>query len=95
MIFEILYGHLGLLCSLYESFILMHESLEDEAATLDVALFGWIKKAIMLVQDTSAQVSSKCCGQILSELNPVLASLGKEDFPDSGTQLFGDGFEAT
>ena len=28
------------------------------------------------------------------KLNPVLASLGKEDFPDSGKQLFGDGFES-
>ena len=30
----------------------------------------------------------------MTKLNLVLASLGKEDFPDSGKQLFGDGFES-
>ena len=56
-------------------------------------MFGCAKKAIMLVGDTSTQVSSKRREQVLTKLNPVLASLGKEDFPDSGKQLFGDGFE--
>jgi len=32
--------------------------------------------------------------RFLTGLIPVLASLGKEAFPDSGKQLFGDGFEA-
>ena len=54
-------------------------------ATVD-AMFGCAKKAILLVEDTSTQV--------LTKLNRVLASLGKEDFPDSGKQLFGDGFES-
>ena len=30
----------------------------------------------------------------MTKLNPVLASLGKEVFPDTDKQLFGDGFEA-
>jgi len=47
-----------------------------------------------LVGDTSAQISSKRREQVLTKLNPVLASLGKEAFPDSGKQLFQDGFEA-
>ena len=41
----------------------MKESLENDTITLDkaivVAMFGCVKKAIMLVGDTSAQVSSK------------------------------------
>ena len=41
----------------------MKESLENDTITLDkaivVAMFGYVKKAIMLVGDTSAQVSSK------------------------------------
>ena len=57
-------------------------------------MFGCVKKAIMLVGDTSAQISSKRREQVLTKLNQVLASLGKEAFPDSGKQLFGDGFEA-
>lgn len=89
---------LGPLCSLHENITLMHESLEEDAITLDkatvAAMFGCVKKAIMLVGDTSAQISSKRREQVLTKLNPVLASLGKEAFPDSGKQLFGDGFEA-
>ena len=41
----------------------LKESLENDTITLDkaivVAMFGYVKKAIMLVGDTSAQVSSK------------------------------------
>ena len=89
---------LGPLCSLHETITLMQESMEDDAITLDkatvTAMFGCVKKAIMLVGDTSVQVFSKRREQVLTKLNPVLASLGKEDFPDSGKQLFGDGFES-
>ena len=76
----------------------MQESREREEIILDKAtveaMFGCVKKAIMLVGDTSTLVSSKRREQVLTKLNPVLASLGKEDFPDSGKQLFGDGFES-
>ena len=89
---------LGPLCALHENFTLMQESIENEEIILDKAtvdaMFGCVKKAIMLVGDTSTQVSSKRREQVLTKLNPVLASLGKEDFPDSGKQLFGDGFES-
>ena len=89
---------LGPLCALHENLTLMQESMENEEIILDKAtvdaMFGCVKKAIMLVGDTSTQVSSKRREQVLTKLNPVLASLGKEDFPDSGKQLFGDGFES-
>ena len=89
---------LGPLCALHENFTLMQESIENDEIILDKAtvnaMFGCIKKAIMLVGDTSTQVSSKRREQVLTKLNPVLASLGKEDFPDSGKRLFGDGFES-
>ena len=88
----------GPLCALHENFTLMQKSIENEEIILDKAtvdaMFGCVKKAIMLVGDTSTQVSSKRREQVLTKLNPVLASLGKEDFPDSGKQLFGDGFES-
>jgi len=79
---------LGLLCALHENLTLIQESIENEEiilnkATVD-AMFGCVKKAIMLVEDTSTQVSSKRREQVLNKLNPVLASLGKEDFLDSG-----------
>ena len=71
--------------------------MENEALILDKAtvytMFGCVKN-IMLVADTSTQVSSKHGEEVLTKLNPVLASPGKEDFPDSGSQLFGDGFES-
>ena len=72
--------------------------MENEALILDKAtvytMFGCVKKNIMLVADTSTQVSSKHREEVLTKLNPVLASPGKEDFPDPGSQLFGDGFES-
>ena len=88
---------LGPLCSLHENITLMHESLEGDAITLDKATFAAMSgrvKAIVLVGDTSAQISSKRREQALTKLNPVLALLGKEALSDSGKQLFGNGFEA-
>ena len=89
---------LGPLCALHENFTLMQEWIENEEINLDKATvdatFGCVKKAIMLVGDTSTQVSSKRREQVLTKLNPVLASLGKEDFKDSVKQLFGDGFKS-
>lgn len=76
------------LCALHENFTLMQESIENEEIILDKAtvdaMFGCVKIAIMLVGDTSTQVSSKRREQVLTKLYPVLASLWKEDFPDSG-----------
>ena len=87
---------LGPLCALRENLTLIQESIENEGIILDKAtidaMFGCVNKAIMLAGNTSTQVSSKRREQVLTKLNPVLASLGKEDFPDSGKQLFGDGF---
>ena len=89
---------LGPLCALHENFTRMQDSIENEEIILDKAtvdaMFGCVKKAIRLVGDTSTQVSSKRREQVLTKLNPVLASLGKEDFPDSGKRLFRDGFES-
>ena len=71
--------------------------MDNEALILDkgtvYTMFGCVKKNIMLVADTSTQVSSKHREEVLTKRNPVFASLGKEDFPDSGSQLFADGFE--
>lgn len=91
---------LGPLCAPLENFTLMQESksIENEEIILDKAtvdaMFGCVKKAIMLVGDISTQLSSKRREHVLTKRNPVLASLRKEDFPDSGKQLFGDGFES-
>ena len=89
---------MGPLCALHENFTLMQESIENEEIILDKAtldaIIGCVKKAIMLVGDTSTQVSSKRREQVLTKLNPVLASLGKEDIPSSSKQLFADGFES-
>ena len=47
----------------------------------------------MLAGDISAQLPANCREQVLTKLNPVLSSLGKDEFPDAAKQLFGDGFE--
>ncbi|XP_078344562.1 uncharacterized protein LOC144630146 [Oculina patagonica] len=89
---------LGPLCTLYENFTMMYESLDEGAITVEkstvMGMLNCVKKAVMLVGDTSAQMSAKRREQVLTKLNPVLSSLGKEDFPDAGKQLFGDGFES-
>ena len=69
---------LGPLCALHENFMLMQDSIENEEIILDKitvdAMFGCVKKAIMLVEDTSTQVSSKRREQVLTKLNLVLRS---------------------
>ena len=89
---------LGPLCTLYENCAMIYESMDQGAITLDkatvVGMFNCVKKSVMLVGDTSAQLSAEHREQVLTKLNPVLSSLGKEEFPDAGKQLFGDGFES-
>ena len=85
---------LGPLCTLYENCAMIYESMNQDAITILVGMFNCVKKSLMLVGDTSAQLSAKRREQVLTKLNPVLSSLGKEEFPDAGKQLFGDGFES-
>lgn len=89
---------LGPLCTLYENTAIMHESLSEDKITLESAtvsaIMNCVKKAILLVGDTSAQLSAKRREQVLAKLNPYLVSLGKEDFPGAGRDLFGEGFES-
>ena len=51
---------LGPLCTLHENFMLMQESMQNEEIILDKAtvdaMFGCVKKATLLVGDTSTQV---------------------------------------
>ena len=88
---------LGPLCTLYEKCAMIYESMDQGAITLDkaavVGMFNCVK-SVMLVGDTSAQLSAKRHEQVLTKLNPVPSSLGKDEFPDVGKQLFGDGFES-
>jgi hypothetical protein len=52
----------------------MHESLSDGKITLDSttisATLNCVKKVILLIGDTSAQLSTKQCEQVLAKLNP-------------------------
>ena len=59
---------LGPLCTMYENLNLIHESQSEDNITLDnsfvVAMFNCVKNAILLVGDTSAQLSTKRCEQV-------------------------------
>ena len=83
---------LGPLCTLYKNCGMIYESMDQGLITLDkatvVGMFNCVKKSVVLVGDTSAQLSAKRCEQVLTKLNPVLSSLGKEEFPDAGKQVF-------
>lgn len=76
---------------------MIHKSIGQGAITLGkatvVGKFKCVKKSVMLIGDTSAQLSAKRREQVLTKLNPVFSSLGKDEFPDAAKQLFGDGFE--
>ena len=94
------------ICDIFWPVAIMHKNLlplvlateNDEEITLDcqsaVAFMNCVQKAILLVGDVSAVLTAQRCAQVLTKLNPSLASLAKEKFPDAGKQLFGDGFEA-
>lgn len=88
---------LGRLCTLYEKCAMIHKSIGQGAITLDkatvVGKFKCVKKSVMLVGDTSTQLSAKRREQVLTKLNPVFSSLGKDEFPVDAKQLFGYGFE--
>ena len=84
---------------MYENFLPLISAMEnDEEVTLDrqgvTGFMNCLKKSVMLVGDVAAIFTTRRREQVLSKLNPSLASLGKEEFPESGKQLFGDGFES-
>ncbi len=65
-------------------------TLDHHAVT---GFMNCVKKSIILVGDVSAIFTTQRHAQVLTKLNPSLASLGKEQFPEAGKQLFGEGFE--
>ena len=91
-----IFGPLG---CMYQNFLPLISAMENgEEVTLDrrgvTGFMNCPKKSVMLVGDVAAIFTTRQREQVLTKLNPSLASLGKEEFPESGKQLFGDGFEA-
>ena len=89
------FGPLGVM---YENLLPLVSAAESgEEVTLDhhavTAFMNCVKKSIILVGDMSAIFTTQRRAQVLTKLNPSLASLGKEQFPEAGKQLFGEGFE--
>ena len=90
--------YLGLLVLCMKIYCLLSVMENGKEVTLDcqaaAAFTNCLKKSVMLVGDVSAIFTTRCREQVLTKLNPSLASLGKEQFPDAGKQLFGEGIEA-
>ena len=57
-------------------------------------LMAVIQRSIQLAGHASATISQKRWVAVLTKVNKAYASLGKEDFPDVGKDLFGKGFES-
>ena len=57
-------------------------------------LMAVIQRSIQLAGHASATISQKRRVAVLTRVNKAYASLGKEDFPDAGKDLFGKGFES-
>jgi hypothetical protein len=66
-------------------------TLERQGVT---GFMNCLKKSVMLVGDLAAIFTTRRREQVLIKLTPSLASLGKEEFPESGKQLIRDGFQA-
>lgn len=83
------------ICDIFGPLGVMHENLlplvsateDGEEVTLDrqavAAFMNCLKKSVMLLGDASAIITTQHRGQVLTKLNPSLASLGKEQFPDA------------
>ena len=56
-------------------------------------LMAVIQRSIKLAGHASATISQKRRVAVLTKVNKAYASLGKEDFPDAGKDLFDKGFE--
>ena len=76
---------LGIMCTMYENLTPILEAAHKEGS---VAL-----DAYTISGDTSAQISTLRRETVLTKLNPMLSSLGKEEFRDTDRQLFGQGLE--
>ena len=57
-------------------------------------LMSIIQRSIQLAGHASATISQKRRVAVLTKINKAYASLGKEDFPDAGKDLFVKGFES-
>ena len=51
-----------------------------------------IQRSIQLAGHASTTISQECRVALLSKVNKAYTSLGKEDFPEAGKDLFGKGF---
>ena len=53
-----------------------------------------VQRSMQLAGHASSLLSQKCRVAVMTKVNNAYASLGKEEFPGAGKDLFGKGFEA-
>ena len=88
---------IGPLGTAHDNFI---EKLDAQTSVIQFSkeevtgLMAIIQRFIQLAGHASATISQKRRVAVLSKVNKAYASLGKEDFPEAGKDLFGKGFES-
>ena len=88
----------GPLCTMFENLVVMLDSLGNEGVVqLDKSsinsFLSCVKHALLLAGDASASINVNRRELVLKTINPLLASMAQEHFPDAKRQLFGPGFE--
>ncbi len=88
----------GPFCTIYENLLAMLDSIcSDSVIQLDKtsinSFLSCVKHALLLVGDASAGISVNRRESVLKKINPLLACMAQEHFPDAQRQLFGPGFE--
>ena len=88
----------GPLCTMFENLLEMLDSLGNEGVVqLDKSsincFLSCVKHALLLAGDASASINVNRRELVLKKINPLLASMAQEHFPDAKRQLFAPGFE--
>ena len=88
----------GSISTMYENLLAMLEEIGDDGVIeLDKAsvnaFLSCVKHALMLLGDASAGCSAQRRELVLKKINPLMASMAQEHFPDAKRHLFGSGFE--
>ena len=88
----------GPFCTMFENLLVMLDNLGSNGVVqLDKSsincFLSCVKLALLIAGDASASINVNRRELVLKKINPLLASMAQEHFPDAERKLFGPGFE--
>ena len=97
---DIILDTFGPLCTIkmFENLLVMLDNLGSNGVVqLDKSsincFLSCVKLALLIAGDASASINVNRRELVLKKINPLLASMAQEHFPDAERKLFGPGFE--